>query len=56
LTMADITAKQAKAAADAILEGNGGKPWAKKMSEYLGEWNTLGLYLEAQVRKEEATK
>ena len=50
--MGEITAKQAKECAEAIMKGDGGKAWARKMVEYIGEWNTLTLYLETQVRAE----
>lgn len=50
--MTEITAKQAKEAAETIMNGDGSRRWAQKMAEYIGDWNTLSLYLEAQVRAE----
>ena len=41
-----ITAKEAYACAETILKGNRKRAWALKMSEYIGEWNTLMLYLD----------
>lgn len=41
------TAKEAHDLATAIMEGMG-----KKATNFVGEWNTLLLYLEAQIRKE----
>jgi hypothetical protein len=49
------TAAEAKECATAILEGDKSKGWARKMSDYLGEWNDLMLFLEAKIREEKTT-
>jgi hypothetical protein len=46
------TAKEAKECAETIMKGDGKPAWARKMVDYFGEWNTLMLYLDAQVLKE----
>lgn len=45
-------AAKAMECAEAIMKGNGKRAWALKMTEYIGEWNTLMLYLEKRVRAE----
>lgn len=45
-------AEEAKRCAEAIMTGDGKRAWAVKMSQYLGEWNTLMLYLGKRVREE----
>ena len=45
------SAQEALECAEAIMKGDGKRGWALKMSEYIGEWNTLMLYLEKQARE-----